>query len=148
MRDKLFVRLGWVSMIIGILYCGNYLFSHYFLAYFSSVGIKEWLSPFCLFVILIISGFLLILKKERGLLFMRSFIFGIVIERIIAFIMFNEYVIYFEFIFPIVIGLSFGYFNFFSKYSKYLQYENYNKLTGVLIFTILFLIIFPKIYFM
>ena len=146
MREILFNRLGVISVIVGFLYCSIYLLSHFFISYFSSVGIKEWFSPFCLFLLLILAGVLLILKKNLGLFLLNGFIVGIIIERIAAFIFYHEYVSYFNFIFPIFIGFSFGYILYFSKYSKYLKCEAQQILVILITVLILFIIIFPKLY--
>ena len=101
MKEKIYFRIGIVAIILGLLSCFSYIFAHFYISYFSSLGIKEWFSSFCLSIILTISGFFLTKEKKIGVFLLNSFIYGTYLDRLIAKLIWFEYITITEVINPI-----------------------------------------------
>lgn len=144
MKRLLYKRIGFTAFVLGFLMCVIYLYTHFFIVYFTGIGIREWLSSFCLSIMLILSGILLLRNIDTGLLLLNGFIFGTIIDRIIAVILYWEYIDYLFVIMPSTVALVFGVILYHPKHSRYLKFKCKSIQLAFLVILVGAIILVPK----
>jgi len=146
MKKKINI-LGVTSIFIGLTECFVYLFDHFFVSYYVAVGIRGWFSSLCFALLLIIAGVFLLKNKGIGLILIKGHIFGTLVDRVIIFLLFGQYVHYLTVIFPILLSIPLFIMIYFPNYSKYLNLESSKKLKLLIVIVVLLIILLPKILF-
>lgn len=146
MKEK-FNILGGTSIFIGLTECFIYLFDHFFVSYYVAIGIGGWFSSLCFALLLIIAGIFLLRNTDLGIILVKGHIFGTLIDRIVIFLLFGQYVHYLTVIFPIILSMPLVIVIYFSNYSKYLNIEFSKKRKLLTVIVVLLIILLPKILF-
>ncbi|TKG93827.1 hypothetical protein EYV94_16415 [Puteibacter caeruleilacunae] len=96
--------LGIYSITIGILVDLYLLLDWLFVDYFTDVGIEAEIGMFVLFILLIIAGWLLLLGKKECLIYYKTFSMLIVVERLVVFGFFYEYLTLYALFVPLTLA--------------------------------------------
>jgi len=144
MKKELYKKIGVIALILGILSSLSYWYAHFYISYFSAIGIIEWFSSFCLSLILILAGLFLLNIKEIGVLLLKGFIFGTYLDRIISIILWYENITITEIINPILLTLPFVFIIFWSKKSEHFIAQHKKSDFFLIAALILLIISLPK----
>lgn len=145
MSDHSFTKTtGKIAIIAGfiesIFYSLNYFVDHY-----TGVGSKDWGSSLAFALLLIVSGILLCSERNTGKSFLKGYFGGTLIDRIIVFLLYGEYLHSYSLLIPVILALPFGTVLFYPKFAPYFGYKLSLKNKVLLSILVLFIILFPKL---
>ncbi len=78
---------------------------------------------------------------------MNVFFWGTVTDRIFVIILYSEYILFFDLIFPVLVAIPFEIVLHFSRYSKYLEVQFTNFILLLIVGLIGLIVIIPKLVF-
>lgn len=134
------------SIVIGILQLVFVLDTILFVKPYSSVGLKGWLSLGIYSLILIIASLLLFKRNNKSVLLLWIYTYGVIIERILNYLLYKEYVGLLEIFIPLVLVLPIFFYSHNKRIVKGLKLTITKNSVIVVLITNLLIILLPQLF--
>ena len=134
------------SIVIGILQLVFVLDTILFVKPYSSVGLKGWLSLGIYSLILIIASLLLFKRNNKSVSLLWIYTYGVIIERILNYLLYKEYVGLLEIFIPLVLVLPIFFYSHNKRIVKGLKLTITKNSVIVVLITNLLIILLPQLF--